>query len=107
MKTPVFVATGALPEPLPGDEVIRVARPIHAHDTGDECVACAAIGDVRVSLYELLESRRVSHTPMPARVIVDASGLDDPQLTIDRVAGKAPAGAMRDHMVARNFVLAG
>jgi hypothetical protein len=106
MKIPVVVAAGVLPEPLAGDEIIRLARPIHAHDAGDECVACAAIGDVRVSLYELLEARRLSGEPLPERVVVDASGLDDVQLTIDRVAGKAPAGAMRDHVVARNFVLA-
>lgn len=104
MKIPVVVATGPLPAPLAGDEIIRLAPPIHAHDAGDECVACAAIGDVRVSLYELLESRRVSGEALPLRVVVDASGVDDPQLTIDRVAGRAPAGAMRDHVVARNFV---
>ena len=105
MKIPVVVATGALPPPLDGDEVIRLARPIHAHDAGDECVACAAIGDVRVSLYELLESRKLSGAALPARVVVDARDIDDPQLTIDRVAGRAPASAMRDHVVARKFVL--
>jgi hypothetical protein len=87
--------------------VIRLAPPLHDHGDADACVACAAVGDVRVALYELLESRRLAGRPMPARVIVDISAVPaDLALTRDRISGRAPAGAFRDHVVARTFILA-
>jgi hypothetical protein len=105
VRIPVLVTD--TPAPEPGDEVIRLAPPLHAHGAGEECVACAAIGDVRVALYELLESRRLSGDPLPARVVVDISAVRaDAALTRDRISGKAPATALRDHVVARSFVLA-
>ena len=105
-RIPVLVTDA--PAPGPGDEVIRLVPPLHAHGAGDECVACAAVGDVRVALYELLESRRLTKQPMPARIVVDISAVPaDAALTRDRIAGRAPATALRDHVVARNFELAG
>jgi hypothetical protein len=104
-RIPVIITDS--PTPLPGDEVIPLAAPLHDHGAAEPCAACAAIGDIRVALYELLESRRLSQRPMPARVLVDISAVPaDAQLTRDRISGKAPAGALRDHVVARNFVLA-
>jgi hypothetical protein len=104
-RTPVHVT--AEPVPQPGDEVIHLAPPLHDHGGAEACVACAAIGDVRVALYELLESRRLTGRPMPDRIVVDISAVPaDAGLTRDRISGKAPAGALRDHVVARNFILA-
>jgi hypothetical protein len=103
-RIPVLVTTS--PTPQPGDDVIRLAPPLHEHGAGEACVACAAVGDVRVALYELLESRRLSRRPMPARVLVDISAIPaDASLTRDRITGNAPAGALRDHVVARSFEL--
>jgi hypothetical protein len=105
-RTPVLVTQA--PEPRSGDEVFHLAPPLHDHGAAAACVACAAVGDVRVALYELLESRRLTGRPMPERVIIDISAVPaDLALTRDRISGRAPAGAMRDHVVARNFVLAG
>jgi hypothetical protein len=103
-RVPVQVVSG-LYALSPGDELVRLAAPLHDH-AGDPCVACAAIGDVRVALYELLESRRLTKQPMPTRVVVDISAVPgDEELTRDRISGKAPATALRDHVVARSFAL--
>ncbi len=105
-RIPVVVLTaGARVEPVPGDATIVLSRPPHAHPAGAECPSCAAIGDVRVPLFELLQSPHGGQRERPARVLVDASGIADIGPTIDRLTGKAPATAMRDHTVARAYVL--
>jgi hypothetical protein len=104
-RIPILIVSGRYAI-RPGDALIRLAPPLHEHD-GEPCPACAAIGDVRVALYELLDSRRLSQQPMPPRVLVDISAVpDSAALTRDRISGKAPAGALRDHVVARSFALA-
>ncbi len=105
VRTPVVVTTH--PAPQAGDEVVRLSAPLHQHGDGEACVACAAIGDVRVPLYELLESRKQTNQPMPARVIVDISAVpQSAELVRDRISGRAPATALRDHVVARSFAFA-
>lgn len=105
-KIPIVVLTkGAIVAPLKGDVAITLEPPLHNHRPGDECPACAAIGDIRVALYELLDAQRAgTHKPI-LRVIVDASMIDDVIPTVARLNGTAPATAMRDHVVARAFEL--
>ncbi len=105
-KIPVVLLTkGAIVAPAKGDVAITLQPPIHVHAPGSECPACAAIGDVRVSLFELLEAQRAGTQKPIMRVVVDASMLKDVQLTVDRLKGAAPATGMRDHVVARAFAL--
>ncbi|MHB1110517.1 MAG: hypothetical protein ACYCZU_09400 [Devosia sp.] len=86
--------------------VIRMEPSRHDHTSGVECIACAAAGDIRAVLFDLLESARQGHRPAFSRVVVDASALPDPSGVIDRlIPGKLPALGLRDHAVAKNFHL--
>jgi len=106
---PVTIVTGA-DAPLPegaGVAVVRVASSDHAHAPGTECPACAAGGDVRVALFELLEKARLGLVPPFETVVVDARGHSDPEALADRlIPGRQPAFGLRDHTVARSFHLA-
>lgn len=104
-SVPVTVVTsGDLP---PADTVLTLRPALHEHAAGAECVACAAAGDIRAMLFDLLtETRTGGHAPL-AGVVVDARALRDPQPIIDRlVPGRIPALGLRDHAVARSFHLA-
>ncbi|QMV02075.1 hypothetical protein GHV40_11570 [Devosia sp. D6-9] len=106
---PVTIVAGrdeALPS-IPGATVLRVERPLHQHEAGAECVACAARSDVRVLLFDLLErARRGMVLPFSA-VIIDARGMDDGEAIAERLLpGKQPAFGLRDHTVLRSFHLA-
>ncbi|SMQ64635.1 hypothetical protein SAMN06295905_1022 [Devosia lucknowensis] len=79
----------------------------HGHADGDTCVACAAQTDVRAQLYNLLEERRRDMRPAFSRVVVDASAVKDTAQVVAALTGKLPAQALRDHTVARMFVLVG
>lgn len=84
---------------------LTLERPLHEHDAGGECVACAARGDVRAMLFDLLQSARADGRTLSA-VIVDATAVDDARPVIDRIArGVVPAFGLRDHTVARSFHL--
>jgi G3E family GTPase len=108
----VTVVTGVGNQPLPLDSlargtptadlaVVRLRAPMHEHAGGDNCVACASAGDVRLALFDLLQSPQ-----RPSRVVVDARGLADPAQVIERlIPGRQPATALRDHTVARSFHL--
>jgi G3E family GTPase len=107
-SVPVTVVTDAtqLPESADGTAVIRLEPPLHDHAPGAECVACESRGNVRVLLFELDEKLRRGMVPPFARVVVDATGVADPQAVADAiVAGRLPAMGLRDHAVARNFHL--
>lgn len=95
--------------PLDGDTaLIRLpANSGHGHADGDVCVACAAQTDVRALLYNLLEEKRRGMRPDFKRVVVDATAVADPQQVVLALTGKLPAQALRDHTVARTFVLVG
>jgi len=73
---------------------------------GSECVACAARGDIRALLFDLLQrSREMGSDPLLS-VVVDASQLSEVKPVIDRLqAGVVPAFGLRDHTVARSFHL--
>ena len=79
----------------------------HGHADGTSCVACAAQTDVRAQLFNLLESARQGLRPAFTKVIVDASAVADKGRVVDALTGKLPAQALRDHTVARTFVLVG
>ena len=79
----------------------------HGHADGDTCVACAAQVDVRAQLYNLLEEQRRGMRPAFSRVVVDASAVADKSQVVAALTGKLPAQALRDHTVARTFVLVG
>ena len=104
---PVTVVTsgGAASYAGPGDKLLHLEPALHEHDAGSECVACAARGDIRALLFDLLQSSRSEQRPLTA-VVVDASDLKDPKPVIDRLeAGIVPAFGLRDHTVARSFHL--
>jgi hypothetical protein len=105
---PVTVVTtaDALRHAEPGAAVIHLEPSLHEHEPGAECIACAARGDVRALLFDLLQrSREAGENPVLS-VIVDASQLRDAKPVIDRLErGIVPAFGLRDHTVARSFHL--
>ncbi len=105
-SVPVTVVTHG---PLPADagaRIVHLEPALHDHQPGDECVACAARGDIRAILFDLLQQSRSDQRPLAA-VLVDATELADPQPVIDRIErGRLPAFGLRDHTVARSFHLA-
>jgi hypothetical protein len=105
-SVPVTVLThGPLPAE-PGARMLHLEPALHEHAPGGECIACAARGDIRAMLFDLLQASRSDRRPLTS-VVVDASDLKDPQAIIDRLeAGKLPAFGLRDHTVARSFHLA-
>jgi hypothetical protein len=103
----VTVVTSDAVPPQPDDvAVIRIAPTLHDHPQGSECIACAAAGDVRAMLFDLLASVRAGGRKPFGRVIIDASRLRDPQPVIDRLSPQSPAVGLRDFTVARSFHLA-
>ena len=104
---PVTVVTTGAAEKYtsPGDRLLHLEPALHEHAPGSECVACAARGDIRALLFDLLQSSRSEQRPLTA-VVVDASDLKDARPVIERLeAGTVPAFALRDHTVARSFHL--
>lgn len=95
--------------PVDGDTaLIRLpANSGHGHADGDTCVACAAQTDVRALLYNLLEEHRRNMRPAFSRVVVDARAVADKGQVVAALTGRLPAQALRDHTVARMFVLVG
>lgn len=105
---PVTIVTSAegLPVAEPGAATIRLEPALHEHEPGSECIACAARGDVRALLFDLLQRSRAPGENPVLSVVVDASRLTDPQPVIDRLErGVVPAFGLRDHTVARSFHL--
>ena len=75
----------------------------HTHE-GDTCIACAATGDVRARLFDLIQSLRSGDIPAFTRVIIDARQRDDaPDLRALIPPGQRPLNGMRDMTVARSF----
>ncbi len=105
---PVTVITSrdALGAAEPGAARIRLEPALHEHEPGSECIACAARGDIRALLFDLLQrSRQPGENPVLS-VIVDATDLRDAKPVIDRLErGVIPALGLRDHTVARSFHL--
>ena len=105
-SVPVTVFTRGPVAAAPGARLLHLEPALHEHIPGDECVACAARGDIRAILFDLLQSSRTDLRPL-TEVVVDATELSDVQPVIDRLErGKLPAFGLRDHTVARSFHLA-
>lgn len=117
MSTPFDRASASIPVTVvthgearkfaePGAAVIHLEPALHEHEHGSECVACAARGDVRALLFDLLQRSREKGSNPVLSVVVDASDLRDAKLVIDRLEeGVVPAFGLRDHTVARSFHL--
>ena len=76
--------------------------------TSTGCLCCTATSDIRASLHELYDDQQQDKIPPFRKVIIETTGLADPAPIINSlIAGGAPALAMRDHIVARKFRLAG
>jgi len=85
---------------------IRLEPALHDHDPGSECIACAARGDIRALLFDLLQRSRLPGENPVLSVVIDATELNDPKPIIDRLEkGVVPAFGLRDHTVARSFHL--
>jgi hypothetical protein len=105
---PVTVVTSpaALAYAEQGAARIHLEPALHEHEPGSECVACAARGDIRALLFDLLQRSREPGANPVLSVVVDASGLRDAKPVIDRLErGVVPAFGLRDHTVARSFHL--
>jgi hypothetical protein len=90
----------------PGAAMIHLEPALHEHDPANECVACAARGDIRALLFDLLQRSREPGSNPVLSVVVDASALNDAKPIIDRLEkGVVPAFGLRDHTVARSFHL--
>ena len=101
----VVTNTAALKFAEPGATRIHLEPALHEHEPGTECVACAARGDIRALLFDLLQSSRADQRPLTA-VVVDASDLKDAKPVIAKLEhGIVPAFGLRDHTVARSFHL--
>jgi len=88
-----------------GAKVLHLEPALHDHEPGGECVACAARGDVRALLFDLLQRSRTEQRPLTS-VVVDASDIRDAKPIIDRLEhGTVPAFGLRDHTVLRSFHL--
>ena len=79
----------------------------HGHPDRATCIACAMRTDIRALLFDLLEAARQGLRPPFSKVVVDASAVPDVAPVIAALQGKLPAHALRDHTVARRFVLVG
>jgi hypothetical protein len=102
---PVTVFTHGPVKADPGAKLLHLEPALHEHEPGSECVACAARGDIRALLFDLLQTSRAEQRPLTS-VVVDASDLRDAQPIIDRLeTGKLPAFGFRDHTVAKSFHL--
>lgn len=116
MSTPFDKASSSIPVTVvtthgaetfadPAARVVRLEPALHEHEAGGECVACAARGDIRAILFDLLQSARSEQRPLTS-VVIDASALKDAKPVIDRLErGVVPAFGLRDHTVARSFHL--
>ncbi|MFN4169812.1 MAG: CobW family GTP-binding protein, partial [Pannonibacter phragmitetus] len=88
-------------------DLVRVGRG-ELMRTSTGCLCCTAGSDVRGTLYELYEAVESGDVAPFSRVIIETTGLADPAPLVNQlVAGAMPAMGLRDHVVARHFVLAG
>ena len=90
----------------PGAAVLRLEPALHEHEPGSECIACAARGDIRALLFDLLQRSREPGSNPVLSVVIDALALSNAKPIIDRLEkGTVPAFGLRDHTVARSFHL--
>lgn len=102
---PVTIVThGPMPNRDDETALLHLDPALHDHAVGAECVACAAAGDVRAMLFDLLTETRQSKRSLHA-VIIDASDLEDAQPVIAKLDPHTAAHGLRDHTVLRSFHL--
>ena len=69
MSTPFDKASSSIPVTVvttahakqyapPGAKLLHLDPALHQHEAGNECVACAARGDIRAMLFDLLKAER-------------------------------------------------
>jgi G3E family GTPase len=132
-KAPVFVLTGflgagkstllnrLLADPAFGDtaviinefgdvaldhDLVRVGE-MQVSRTTTGCLCCTIGSDIRSTLHELYVLAGSGEVSFD-RVIIETTGLADPAPLVNQIIpGGAPAAGLRDHLVARNFELAG
>ena len=102
---PVTIVThGPLPDRDDETSLVRLAPALHDHAAGTECVACAAAGDLRALLFDVLTESRQQGRALHA-VMIDATAIADAQPVIDRLDPHSSAVGLRDHTVLRSFHL--
>lgn len=99
-----IVTSGALPARDDDTALLHLDPALHDHAPGTECIACAASGDVRAMLFDLLTASRQERRPLHG-VIIDASDLKDAGPVIARLDPHTAAIGLRDHTVLRSFHL--
>lgn len=88
-------------------DLVRVGKTQIARSTTG-CLCCTLGSDIRSTLHELQILRQQSASAAFDRVIVETTGLADPAPLVNQLMpGGAPASGLRDHLVAREFHLAG
>src|SRR6187549_2110547 len=102
--TPFDRATSSIPVtivthgPVPAHDgetaLLHLDRALHDHVLGSECAACAAAGDVRAMLFDILTQARQEKRPLQA-VIIDATDLGDAKPVIDKLDPHAAAMGLR------------
>jgi G3E family GTPase len=91
---------------IPIDHALVKAGSERYFRTTTGCICCTATSDIRASLFELHEARRLGEIGSFSRVLIETTGLADPAPIINSlIAGGAPALGLRDHVVARHFHL--
>jgi G3E family GTPase len=87
-------------------DLVRVGKTQVARTTTG-CLCCTVGSDLRATLYELHVLEHIGEVSFD-RVIVETTGLADPAPIVNQlIPGGAAALDLRDHLVARNFELAG
>lgn len=91
---------------IPIDHALVKAGSERYFRTTTGCICCTATSDIRASLFELHEARRLGEIGRFSRVLIETTGLADPAPIINSlIAGGAPALGLRDHVVAWHFHL--
>lgn len=87
-------------------DLVRVGETQVARTTTG-CLCCTVGSDIRSTLHELQILASAGEIAF-GRVLVETTGLADPAPLVNQlIPGGAPASGLRDHLVARNFELAG
>lgn len=102
---PVTIVTqGPMPARDDDTALIHLDPALHDHAAGTECVACAAAGDVRAMLFDLLTESRQEKRKLQS-VVIDARDLTDTLPVIAKLDPHTHAIGLRDHTVLRSFHL--
>ena len=102
---PVTIVThGPMPARDDDSALIHLDPALHNHAPGSECVACAAAGDVRAMLFDLLTESRQEERRLQS-VIIDARDVKDTLPIVAKLDPHTSAVGLRDHTVLRSFHL--